>query len=171
MASSTIPVAEPIKVLGDILKVEMILRDGQIMLGLENWVIPKDAGLYVSLTYGPDKTVGQSNEFNVVTNEEVQSVAMLHEIAIDILSFDGSARLRKEEVIMALNSVYAQNALDLASMSINSLPQSFLPVPSLEETKQLNRFRLSFSMNALHQKTKPVDYYDKFKDADVTTDP
>lgn len=165
------PTTEPIKVLANILQVEMGLADGTIMLGLENWEIPKTPGLYVALYYGPDTAVGQTNEFDPANNTEIQSVAMLHEIAIELLSFNEEARLRKEEVIMALNSVYAQQKLALQLMQINALPQTFLAVPVLEETKQLNKFRISFSMNALHQKIRDVNYYDQFRNATVTTNP
>lgn len=156
------PTIEPIKVFADIIKTEMLLGDGQIMLGLENWEIPKNEGLYIALLYGQERVVGQNNEFDTTDNVEVQSIAMLHEIVIEAMSFNSEARKRKEEVIMALNSVYAQNALDRNFMAINMLPQSFVAAPTLEETKQLNRYRTSFSMNALHQKIKAVDYYDEF---------
>lgn len=164
------PEFEPIKVLGSILKSEMELADGQIMLGLENWAIPKTKGLYIALFYGPDVSVGQVNDFDPATNQEIQSVAMLHQIEIDAMSFNDEARLRKEEIIMAINSVFGQQTLEANLMKINELPSSFVPAPTLEETKQLNRFRLTFSMNALHQKIKAVNYYDQFGAAKVTTD-
>lgn len=170
MPPSTVPTMEPIKVLATILKSEMGIEDGQIMLGLENWEIPKTRGLYIALFYGPDKTVGQTNEFDPVSNTEIQSAAMLHEIVLEVMSFNEEARVRKQEVILALNSIFSQNTVDANGMQINSLPQSFLPVPTLEETKQLNKFRISFCMNALYQKVKPADYYDKFKNAEVLTD-
>lgn len=165
----SVPTREPIKVLADILKHEMGLADGQIMLGLENWAIPANTGLYVALFYGPDTTVGQTNEFDPATLDEIQSVAMLHSISIDAMSFDESARVRKEEIVMALNSVFAQQHVSANLMRIGELPQSFVPVPELEETKQLNKYRLTFSMNALHQKVKPVEYYDQFPDPTVVT--
>lgn len=166
---SQVPTIEPIQVLADILELEMAIPNGQIMLGFENWEIPKNKGLYVALFYGPDTVVGSNNTFDPVVNEEVQSVAMLHEIIIEVLSFDESARLRKEEVIMALSSVRAQQTLEANLMKISELPTSFIPVPDLEETKQLNRYRIGFHMNALHQKTKSVPYYDDFGTPAVTT--
>jgi hypothetical protein len=163
------PPREPIKVLADILQEEMVLAEGQLMLGLENWEIPKNPGLYIALFYGPDIVVGSNNEFDPVALTEVQSVAMLHEIVIEAMSFDSSARTRKEEIIQALSSVFAQQELDGELMKISELPTQFIPVPDLEETKWLNRFRIGFHMNALHQKIKSVDYYDTFPAAGVTT--
>lgn len=164
-----VPSLEPIKVLAGILKTELAMEDGTIMLGLENWEVPKTEGLYIALFYGVERIVGQGNDFDTSTNEEIQTVAMLHEIAIEAMSFNSEARLRKEEIIMALNSVYAQNVMGQQLMQINALPQAFVSVPTLEETKQLNRYRITFAMNALHQKIKPVEYYDQFKDASILT--
>lgn len=166
---SPVPMREPIKVLGDIIKAEMLLEDGQIMLGLENWEIPQTFGLYIALYYGLETTVGQSNDFDTSSLQEVQTVAMMHEIVIEALSFNEEARVRKEEIIMALNSVRSQNECGRYFMKINNLPQSFVAAPTLEETKQLNKFRIAFALNALHQKIKTVDYYDKFDGAAVTT--
>jgi len=151
------------------LEKEMSIPNGQIMLGLENWEIPKNDGLYIALFYGPDIIVGTTNEFDAVTNLEIQSTAMLHEIMIDALSFDSSARIRKEEIVMALNSVFAQQQLEAELMKINGIPTSFVPTPDLEETKWLNRYRLGFHMNALYQKIKAVSYYDSFGTPAVTT--
>jgi hypothetical protein len=167
---SPVPSKEPIKVLAGILKQEMVLPDGQIMLGLENWEIPKNPGLYIALFYGPDTVVGQDNVFDPATTSEVQTVAMMHEIAIEAMSFDSSARTRKQEIVQALNSVFAQQELEDNLMKISGLPDTFLPVPSLEETKWLNRFRISFHMNALYQKTKAVEYYNTFVQPMVTPD-
>jgi len=164
-----VPSREPIKVLADILKAEMLLEDGQLMLGLENWTIPANTGLYIALFYGADSVVGAMSEFDDALNTEIQSVAMLHTIHIDAMSFDESARLRKEEIIMALNSIFSNRHVSANLMQINSLPQSFTPLEELEETKQLNKFRITFSMNALHQKVKAVDYYDTFPDPTVLT--
>lgn len=165
----TMPTREPIKVLADILVHEMDLQSGQIMLGLENWVIPKTEGLYVALFYGPETVVGQNNEFDSDSDTEVQSVAMMHEIDLEVLSFNSEARTRKEEVLQALNSIFAQQELGAEFMKINEIPNSFIAVPTLEETKMLNRFRIEFHMNALHQKTKVADFYNDFKQPAVTT--
>lgn len=167
---TTVPAKEPIKVLAEILKYEMGMQDGQLMLGLENWKIPPNTGLYIALFYGPDTVVGAGDDFNADDNTEIQTVAMLHSISIEAMSFDSSARLRKEEILMALNSMHAERAVSENGMRIGQLPQGFLPVPELEETKQLNKFRITFAMNALHQKVKAADYYDKFPTPEVTFD-
>lgn len=174
MASSLIPPVEPIKVLGMALQDEMGLVAGQIMLGLENWKIPENTGLYVALLYGPDQVVGNNNYngTDVQGNfNEVQDVVMLHQIDIDVMSFDASARLRKEEVLQAIQSYRAQELMEKYQMRFASTPGSFLPVQTMEETKQLNRFRLSIAVNALHRKVKTTPFYDSIQDVDLVENP
>lgn len=158
------PIKEPIKVLGEVIQAELELADGAIMLGLENWAIPKDKGIYVALLYGPDKVIGNNNTSREEDGVflEVQETAMLHEIIVDLMSFDKSARERKEEVIMAFNSTRAQVAMEAAGMRFGSLPRDFTAVPDLEPAKLLNRFRATVSVYALHVRTRPQPYFDKF---------
>ena len=156
------PLLEPIKVVANILQAELALPVGQIMLGLENWPIPKNTGMYIALTYGPETTIANNNT-NAVEGgvfKEVQEAVMLHTIEIDVMSFDDSARVGKEKVLWALASYAAQEAMELYDMRIASTPASFLAIPSLEETKILNRFKTSFTVNALHRNVKIVPYYD-----------
>lgn len=164
MASNIlIPAVEPIKVLGKAIQQELSLPTGQIMLGLENFEIPKNTGLYVALTYGVEQVIGSvnSNGTDLQGNyQEIQAVSMLHQVEVDIMSFDDSARLQKEEVVMALNSYNAQQLMEQYSMRISPIPTSFIAVPSLEPSKQLFRYRFTVSVYALHQRVLVTPYYD-----------
>lgn len=172
--SSTIPSIEPIKLLASVIQTEMGLGDGQIMLGLENFLIPENPGLYIALTYGVEQVVGSVNgngEDDQGNFQEVQSVSMLHQIEIDIMSFDSSARTRKEEVIMALQSYNAQQLMEENSMRIATTPGSFARITSLEPSKQLNRFSITVSVYALHQKILTSPYYDSIQTVRLVENP
>lgn len=171
---SAIPSVEPIKVLAMILQEEMGLPVGQIMLGLENWQIPKNTGLYIALSYGPEQVVGNDNNNSVDSQGnfvEVQSAIMLHTIEIDVMSFDASAREEKEAVLWAIQSYEAQSLMDKYSMRIAAVSSSFVPIVSLEETKQLNRYRISVMVNAVHTNIKTTPYYDTINPVQLVADP
>lgn len=157
-----------------ILQAEMGLEDGQIMLGLENWQIPKNTGLYVSLLYGPDQVVGNNN-YNGLNAlgafTEIQDAVMLHQIDIDIMSFDSSARLRKEAVLWALQSYTAQSLMEAYQMRLASTPGAFIPVQTMEETKQLNRFHITIAVNAVHRNVKMTPFYDSLQPVDLVENP
>lgn len=172
--SSKIPAIEPIKVIAKVLQTELNLVDGQVMLGLTNWEIPNTPGLYIALFYGPEQVIG-NNSINSVDDQgnyiQINDVIMLHTIDIDIMSFDESARTRKEEVLMVLQSYTANQAMESNSMRFASTPGSFISVDDLEPSKQLNRFKLSILVNALHQQTKGVPYYDTIGPVGLVVDP
>lgn len=171
---SEVPPVEPIKVVAMVLQAEMGLSDGQIMLGLENWEIPKNTGLYVALTYGTEQVVGNNNsngEDAQGNYTEIQEAVMLHQVEIDIMSFDSSARLRKEEVLWAVVSYAAQQLMEKYEMRLASTPGAFMPVQTLEETKQLNRFRLTVAVNALHRRVKVTPFYDTIEPVELVENP
>jgi hypothetical protein len=124
------PQMEPIKVLALAIQQEINIPDGNVMLGLENWKIPNDTGLYLSLIYGTEQVIANNNYSAVDANgnfQEVQSAVMLHAIDVDIMSFDSSARVQKQAVLWALQSVNAQNLMEKYQMRIARMPQSFVP--------------------------------------------
>lgn len=171
---SNIPPIEPIKVLAAAIQAELSLSANQILLGFENFPIPETLGLFVSLEYGVEQIVGASNQNDVNTQdeyEEVQTVSMLHQIEIDVLSYDSSARTRKEEVIMALSSYNAQQLMEVNQMRIASIPNSFITVTSPEPSKQLNRYRYTVSVYALHQKNLVTPYYDSISTVQLIENP
>lgn len=164
---------EPIKVVGQALASELGLAAGNIMLGLENWVLPATPGLYIALFYGTDETLGNNcyNDTDADLNfYEVQEAVKVHHIDIEAMSFNGEARVRQQDILWALASSSAQALMEQYAMRINSSPTSFVAVPSLEETKILNRFRSSFTVNAIHRKVKVVSYYDSLQLDNVVTD-
>ena len=144
------------------------------MLGLENWLIPETNGLYVSLLYGPDTVIGNNNG-NTLSSDgsftEVQSTAMLHQIDIDVMSYDNSARLRKQDVLWAIQSSTAAELMEKYGMRLASTPGSFVPISSLEPTKQLNRFRLSVAINAIWVNVISSGYFDAIQKVDLVVDP
>lgn len=156
---------EPIKVVADILQKEMSLAKGQIMLAYQQYEIPKTPGLFVALDYLASKPIAAGN-FVSPTNtgmDELQQVTMRHTIQIDILSFNNEARTRKEEVLMALSSVYSQQQQTANTIQIARISSEFTNTASLEETKMLNRFTIAIAVTALHSKLKgTADYFDDF---------
>lgn len=162
---------EPIKIVADILKTELGLPNGQIMLAYEKWIIPPTETLYAWLTYVAPSTVIGNNNYSVPTNtgmDEIQEVAMRHIIQIDMMSFNGEARARKEEVPMALGSVYSQQQQEKYLIQIARMNSGFIDTSFLEETKMLNRFTTTIAVMALHRKVKSAPYFDTFQGPDVT---
>ena len=160
---------EPVKVIADIIVHELELEPSQIVLNYEKFDIPPEPGLFVVLSYVSGKAIGNVNESESTPAgmNEIQTVAMQHIIQIDLMSFDNTARTRKEEVIMALRSIYSQQTQEIYNMKIARIPEQFMNASSLEETKILNRFTMDLTIKSVYTKTKKADYYDSFKNVEV----
>ena len=174
MAPSLVPPVEPIKVLATAIQQQLGLPDGSVMLGLENWPIPDTPGLYVSLSYGPQIVIGNNNYDGVDdagNYAEFQEAVMLHEVEVDVMSFDSSARTQKEAVLWALQSYEAQSLMEQYQMRIAATPGAFVAVEDLEETKQLNRYRLTIAVYAIHRNVKEMPYFDSLQPVRLVENP
>lgn len=171
--SFTSPLIEPIVMIGLVLQDQMVITPGQLMIGLENWKVPENVNLYVAMFYGPETTLGNNTTYDpdgFGGMTELNECTMLHEIVLDVMSFSSEARLRKQEILQALVSDFAQRTADQYQMRICQVPTGFIPAPTLEETKQLNRFRITFAVNALYRKVQVAQYYDVINPPEVTVD-
>lgn len=153
---------ESIKVLADILVYEMSLESGQIMLAYQKWDIPPDNELYFALRcMGPGKVIANVNE--VVPNgdglDEVQSMTIRDLIQLDMMSFSDQARVRKEEVIMALGSIYAQQLEDQYFVQIARNVGDPVDAGKLEGQKYLNRFVYTIPVTSVHTKIKSAPFF------------
>jgi hypothetical protein len=149
-------------ILCDIIQHELGLASGQVMVYNQKILAPTTPGTYVVVGYIGGKAIGNVAD---VTDEtvginETQSVSMLEMIQIDVMSVDSSARLNKEQVIMALHSDYAQKAMELNLIQIARIPGQFNDVSGVEGTAMLNRYTMMINVLAVYTKTKAVDYYD-----------
>lgn len=144
---------EPIKVLADIIQTLMRLPDEAVVVAYEKNMIPLANGLYVSLDYvGPAKVLASCNVLDPETGAEEQSLSMSHLVQVDVMSYDASARRQKEEVTMALASIYAVQQLEKYTMSLGRNTTPWVDASSQEPTKRLNRFISSVQMFAVHRK-------------------
>lgn len=149
---------------------QMSIPAGQIMLAYQDYQIPNDPGLYIALNYLSSKVIGNNSYPVAITGgmNEIGEVVSLYEIRIDMMSFDDTARLRKEEIYAALRSVYAEQQMESNGIQIARMPSGFQDASTLEETKMLYRFTMTIKVSALTQITKAVEYYDQFPTPEVT---
>lgn len=162
---------EPGKILLDVIKTFMGLSDEQIMFTNQKYFIPTE-GIYIVISYvGPSKVLATSSE--IVSDgaggyRERLSVAMLHMIQIDIMEYGNEARTRKEEIAMALRSIYSQQKQELYQMQIARHPGAFMDTSFLEETQMVTRFTTTVMTSSVNRKEAGTnEYYDTFPGAEV----
>ncbi len=172
-------IREPAKIIAEIIQKEMDIPKGFVVLTEQKVNIPPNhRGLWISINDMGGAPIGVSNKAVCDGQEgtppgpgmtEIQEVAMHHVLQIDILSFDGSARVRKEEIPMSLASIFAKNQMEKYCVQIAQHPTPFINTSDLEETERLERYTTETALMALHRKEKPVLFYDKFRNVEVHT--
>lgn len=163
---------EPIKLIANIIQTEMGLSSSQIMDAYQQYEIPSE-GLFVEVGYlGQSEQVANQVYFDTALDTEVQQTVMRHTIRIELMSLapDNSARIRKEELLLALRSFYSQQQQDANNMGIAWLQDNITDASEVEGASMLNRYITQCAVNALHQKVKSSGYFDIFPIELTTSD-
>lgn len=174
-ATSKILVGTPLFLLCDIIETFMGLGSGRVYVWDQKIMQPSDSGLYVAVSQpwckpfanniAPDPSTGWANS--------VQSVNMLAQVDIDIISRGPAARDQKELVVMALQSVYCQQQQEANSFYVGKIPPSgrFLNLSMIDGAAIPYRYKISVQMQYVVTKTASIDYIDTFSTPQVTTNP
>lgn len=156
----------------EIIQREMDLPSDHIYLWDQKIFQPTDSDPYIAVGIASCKPF--ANTIRDGANgwdTAVQCVNMYATIDIDILSRGPAARDRKEEVILALQSIYAQSQQEANSFYIGKISTGFINLSQIDGAAIPYRFRISVALQYTVTKTKAVDYFDTFADAEVTTEP
>lgn len=172
--AGTLPAREVSKIVMDILQEEMELDAEHCLLGNQKWDIPADKKLFVVVFDQTPRPFGAANFLDTdasssTVNQEIQQLATLHDVRVEIMSFSDEARLRKEEVVLALASFYSQQLQGQHLVQIGRAQQP-VDASETEVTGRLFKYVAHVNVTALHQKIKAppgAGYYDKFNGAVV----
>lgn len=168
-AQATINVLSAIQLFCDVIRTELELDADQVYIYNQKFDIPVDDRLYIAVGVLVPKPFSNTNRFLSDTNEK-QSANFQCMMSVNILSKSMEALHRKEEVIMALNSTYAQSQMEANSFYIAPLSTSFVNLSEMDGPAIPFRFNISVNMQYFVTKSKSVPYYNDFEDAVVTED-
>lgn len=155
----------------DIIRKEMNLNQQNIWIYSQNRKIPPQSQeLYVTVGCVDFLPISSKSRFKMVEatqtepehGSEIQTVYGRASIQIDILSRSREARIRRAELLMALNSYYSKEVQDKHQFRIFELPARFLNTSSLEGGSEINRFSLVIRAMISEDKIKETPYYDQF---------
>jgi hypothetical protein len=147
----------------DIIRKEMNLSQQNIWIHSQNRKIPPQSQeLYVTVGCVDFLPISSKSRYNPDDDTEVQTVYGRASVQIDILSRSREARIRRAELLMALNSYYSKEVQDREQFRIFELPQRFINTSGLEGGSEINRFSLIIRAMISEDKVKGTDYYDTF---------
>lgn len=174
-AQAQILVGDPLLLFCEIIQREMGLANGRVYIWDQKIFQPKNDELYIAVSMlnckpfgnniAPDPEDGWSNP--------IQSVNMAATLDLDIISRGPAARTRKEEVILALNSIYAQQQQEGNSFYIGKLPAHgrFINLSMVDGAAIPYRFKISVEIQYAVTKQKVVPYFDTFEDVEIANQP
>lgn len=130
----------------------------------QQWKIPKDDGLYILISSKGSKVFANRTGFKIISSvpTEVNCINSQEIIAVEIMSRNQDAINRKEEILMALNSLYSQQVQEAKSFRIFRLG-NIEQLSDLEGSAMLNRYEISVTVHAWFEKSKTASYYETFK--------
>ena len=167
-ANAAINVGSSIHLVMDILRNELGLASGRVYLYEQKIMMPTDTGLFIAVGILNIKPFGNKRLIDSSMNEN-QSVNVKADLSIDVISRDTSALLRKEEILMALNSVYAEQQMEAFSFKIFPLTTSFVNISGIDGAAVPYRFNLTVALQYFVKKTAGIDYFDIFNIPQVVT--
>lgn len=177
-ATSQILVGTPLILFCEILQRELSLDNAHIYLWDQKIFQPKDSDLYIVIGVHDEKVFGNNTGPGMIGDDvdwsvSFQRVNVMAVLDLDLISRGPAARDRKEEVIMALNSVYAEKQQESNSFAIGRIPPGarFQNLSLIDGAAIPYRFRISVNMQYTVTKTKSVDYFDVFDSEEITTNP
>lgn len=174
--TSKILVGSPLLLFCDVLQHELGLANGRVYLWDQKIFQPTDDGLYIAVSVLSCKAFGNDIKADPTLgwSNPIQSINMLATLDVDIISRGPDARDRKEEVVLAFNSLYAQSQQEANSFYIGKLPPGarFVNLSEIDGAAIPYRFKISVNLQYMVVKQKSTsDYYDTFQTVSVATNP
>ncbi len=157
----------------NILTQEMQLHPDQIWVEDQTRKIPDGKGLFLTVGMADDRPISNTTYMEsqtvdaVTTQHEINKVIASEDMQIDIFSRSNEATFRRMEIIMALQSIYAQQIQELYNFKIFKIPRSFVKTSAAEGGSNLNRYTITVPCFVWYIKDKVLatplgDYYDDF---------
>lgn len=157
-----------LELLCDILQFSMGLSQGQVYIYNQKINIPTDSRLYIAVGVRACKPFG--NTTRTVDGVSLQSVNMMADLDINILSRSTDALNRKEEVILAFQSQYSEGQQEANSFYVSQLSHSFINLSEIDGAVIPYRFVIGARLQYFVAKQVAAPYYTQFDPAEINTD-
>jgi hypothetical protein len=178
--TAQILVGDPLLLFCDILASELGLDPARVFLWDQKIFQPTDSGLYIAVSVPSCKPF--SNNLKPALNGSgnpdwsaggLQETNFMATLDINAISRDNTALRRKEEILLALNSLYAQSQQEANSFYIGKLPPNarFQNLSMVDGAAIPYRYLISVNMQYAATKSKAVPYFSTFQNVQVNTNP
>lgn len=169
-ATAIVRVMPVLQLVCDIIQTEMSLPNGHVYIFDQKYKIPTNSELYISVGEVTPQPYANINKMDHggAGLKEVQSINVRSSLMIDIMSRNDSALLRKNEILMAFKSNYAQQQMMANGFQISILSDTFNNLQELEGAAIPFRYNITVGLMYTDVKEKEVSYYDEFESEIIT---
>lgn len=144
-----------------ILLKELCIDEDKIVIYNQKFLLPNSKGMRIYIEPKAPPVIISSRNFMDINNIEQQDSNWMEEISIGIYSRDLEALQRKEEVVMALHSIYSQQMQEKNSFKIFRNAR-IIPVNEIEGAARLYRFDIECRVQAWYSITKVAEFFNSF---------
>ena len=172
VASLNILVGSPLILFCDVIETSMGLDSGRVYLWDQKIFEPLDYYLYIAVSVASCKPFSNQKVYEYTDGiyYEVQCVNIFNVVNLDLISRGPDALIRKEEAILALNSIYSEQQQEANSFKIGSISSNFVNLSRLDASAIPFRFRISCGLQYFTSKTSAVSYIDDFQTTSLATE-
>lgn len=172
-AETVVQVTGIIELVCDIIQKELGLDSNHIRIYNSTLPVPKDKGLLIAVAIDDVKPFGSSAKYDGSGSDlvSIQSMNVLMRTSIDVMSKDLSAMIRKEEVLLALGSDYAQTQMENNGFYLAKIPLNFTPISGAEGSAIPYRFNISVNVQYSITKRTVVPSYNNFDQPEILIKP
>ena len=140
---------------------QLQLEQDRVNIYDNKWIMPNTDEMFITIEYRNGKTIGNNRKFindaNLQKPIEIQTVNMFETIVVGVFSRNDEAQYRKEEVLMAIKSSYAQLFQESYGFKIGSNCE-IQDLSALEATAMLKRYDIELHVWAWYTKTIKPGY-------------
>lgn len=159
-ATTVISILSPMEMVCDIIRKELGLSEDQVYIYNQKFTVPNDSRLYICVGLLNSKPF--SNTRYVDGETVIQSVNIHASLSISVMSKGSLSRNKKEEVIMALGSIYAEKMQEANNFYIAKLPSGFLNITDNDGMAMVNHYNTTAVIQYAQRKVSVSDYFDTF---------
>lgn len=168
-AELKIGVGTVVHIIADIIKKMLNLGADQVTIENTKFNIPNDSRVYVSVKPLTARAIANRSYFDQ-DGFEWQSVNMFGPVDIAIYSRSTEAMVRKEQVVLALNSNYAKQQQQLNGFLIGSLG-NIVQLNNVDGAAIPYFYNVNFNIQYAVNSKKAVDYFDQYEATEPITNP
>ncbi len=171
-ATAQILVGSPLLLFCDIIQNQMNLAPGRTYLFDQKIFQPSDNSLYIAVSVPVCKPWANMNQIlpTIGGMTQFQTVNVMATLDVNVISRGPDALVRKEEVLLALNSVYSQQQQQANSFLLGVIPPSsqFVNLSNIDGAAIPYRFKISIFMQYSVAKQVASQYFNRFSQVQRT---